>query len=274
MPVDPLIILLLAVGGIAAVLLLVGIAIGLIPAAAFIYIWRSVYPWLLRMGRWAAQLRNLIFLLAILLVIGLVSGILAAQVTGTTPLLIVVTLIFMAPFAFFLLLAVVVWLVRLWRWAWPPWRLGFWDICARILGVLWLILVGILMGISWLFYHPLRWLVATLLFYLRLISAAAAWLLYHPPLTWLVTADLFVMQLIARPTAWVLYNPPIRWVAEAVICILRLITRILSVVIYGILSLLIRIVNGVNEAIRGGLAAEKNSYHEYKYAHHGHTGAA
>lgn len=250
------------------------IAVALLPAV-FIYVWRAIYPWLVRMGRWAAQLRNLIFLFFALLVGGFVLGFVLGGLIGVPTLALVGIILGMLIFGFLFFLAIVVWLVRLWRYAWRPWRGGFWDFSFRVLALGWLILVAILTGVSWLFYHPLRWLVATVLFYLRLISAGAAWLLYHAPLRWLVTADLFVMRLIiARPVAWLLYHPPIRWVAEALIFILRLVGRVDAVIVYATLSLLMKIVYGVRGALKQGLAAEKDSYQEYEYAHNSDAGAA
>jgi hypothetical protein len=260
--------LVLAVGAGAAL-----IALALLPAV-FIYIWRAIYPWLVRMGRWAAQLRNLIALFFAVLIWGFLLGLIFGGLIGVPTLATLGVILGMVIFFFLFFLGIMVWLVRLWRYVWPPWRLGFWDVFFRIVALGWLILKGILVGVSWLFYHPLRWLVATLLFYLRRISAAAAWILYHPPVRWLITADLFIMRLIARPAVWILYYPPIRWVAEVVIFILRLMARIFSAIVYGILSLLMRIVNGAREVLKRGLAAEKNSYQEYKYAHGDDTGAA
>ena len=255
------------------------LAAGMVPLAilclvliplALLFTWRIIYPWLVRMGRWSAQLKNLIFLALVLTAVGIGLGYIHSNVpTVTIPLLgikvPVTVLIFGVLFLFLLLLAIVVWLVRLWRYSWPTARNFFWDICFRIVALFWKILVGIPLGITWFLYHPpLRWLIAALLFYLRGISAAAAWLLYNPPLKGIATAILFITRLIGRVVAAVLYNPPICWVIEFAIFILRLIARFISTVIYGIVSWWP--ITGVKGTLKKGLNAESKSYQDYKYA--------
>ena len=272
---------------VAAVILLVGslLILALIPTAlavfllalvltvaGFIYTWRIIYPWLVRMGRWAARPINIIFLLVVVVVGELVLKYVLDRAGVSVPTFSIlgreITIIgigLLLLFFFLLLLALVVWLVRLWRYAWPPARDVFWDICFRIGALFWRILVGIPLGIVWFFYHPpLRWLVATLLFYLRWTSVAAAWLLYNPPLKNITTAVVFVTRLIARVTAWFLYNPPIYWFVLAVLFILRLMARFVSTIIYGIVSW--GLIKGIREALRKGLTAESKSYQDYKYA--------
>jgi hypothetical protein len=245
------------------------LCIVLIPLALLIT-WRIIYPWLVRMGRWSAQLKNLIFLALVLVAVGVGLGYLIPNIpTATLPLLGIkvplTVLIFGLLFLFLLLLAIVVWLVRLWRRGWPTVRNFFWDISFRIVALFWKILVGIPLGITWFLYHPpLRWLIAALIFYLRGIAAAAAWLLYNPPLRSIATAVLFLTRLIGRVTAWLLYNPPIRWVIEFAIFILRLIARFIATVIYGIVSWWP--ITGVKGTLRKGLTAESKSYQDYKYA--------
>jgi hypothetical protein len=159
----------------------------------------------------------------------------------------------------------VVWLVRGWRYTWPPARDVFWDSGFRIGALFWKILVGIPLGIVWFFYQPpLRWLVAALLFYIRALSAAAAWFLYNLPLKGIAIAVLFVARLIARIAAWLLYSLPVRWVAGAAVFILRLMARLISTVIYGILSWWP--IKGIRGTVRKGLTAESKSYQDYKYA--------
>jgi hypothetical protein len=240
----------------------------LIPLA-ILFTWRIIYPWLVRMGRWSAQLKNLIFLALVLTAAGMGLGYIINVPIVTLPLLGIkvraTVLIFGLLFLFLLLLAVAVWLVRLWRRGWPTTRNFFWDICFRIVALFWKILVGIPLGITWFLYHPpLRWLIAALLFYLRGLSAAAAWLLYNPPLKGIAIAILFITRLIGRVTAWLLYNPPIRWVIEFVIFILRLIARFVSTIIYGLVSWWP--VTGVKGTLRRGLTTESKSYQDYKYA--------
>jgi len=248
-----------------AVALLV-LALVLIPLA-LILTWRNIYPWLVRMGRWSAQLRNIIFLFVVLVIGGLFLGYVlhvpAISLFGLS--LSIPVLILGVLFLFLLFLGLVVWVVRLWRRGWPTTRDVFWDIFFRIGALFWRILVGIPLGITWFFYQPpLRWLVAALLFYLRWASAAAAWLCYNPPLRSIIIAVLFVIRLIGRVTAWLLYNEPIRWLVWAVLFTLRLIARFISTIIYGIVSWWP--VKGVKGILKKGLTSESRSYQDYKYA--------
>jgi hypothetical protein len=272
---------------VATVILLVGslLILALIPVAlavfllavvltvaGIIFTWRYIYPWLVRMGRWAARPINIIFLFIVVVVGELVlkyildrAGISVPTVSILGREVTVIGLGFLLFALFLLLLGLVVWLVRGWRYTWPPARDVFWDSGFRVGALFWRILVGIPLGIVWFFYHPpLRWLVAALLFYLRGISAAAAWLLYNPPLKGITIAVLFVTRLIARVTAWLLYNPPIHWVVGAVVFILRLMARFISTIIYGIVSWWP--IKGIRGALRKGLTAQSKSYQDYKYA--------
>jgi hypothetical protein len=255
------------------------LAAGMVPLAilclvliplALLFTWRIIYPWLVRMGRWSAQLKNLIFLAFVLTAVGIGLGYIIPNVpTVTLPLLgiklPVTVLVFGLLFLLLLLLAIVVWLVRLWRRGWPTVRDFFWDISFRIVALVCKILLGIPLGIAWFLNHPpLRWLVATLLFYLRGIAAAVAWFLYNPPLRSIAIAILFINRLIGRVTAWLLYNPPIRWVIEFGLFILRLIARFISAIIYGIASSWP--IKGVRGTLRKGITAESKSYQDYKFA--------
>ncbi len=265
---------LLLFGLLPAALAILALAVVLIPLA-LVLLWRYIYPWLVRMGRWSAQLRNIIYLFLVLLIGGtILSYILGAPTITLFGIDIsIITLLFGLLFLFLLFLGLVVWLVRLWRRGWPTTRDFFWDMCFRIGALFWRILLGIPLGITWFFYHPpLRWLIAALLFYLRGASAAAAWLLYNPPLRGIAIGGLFVMRLIARATGWLLYNPPIRWAAGAVIFMLRLIARVISTIIYGIVSWWP--VKGVRGILRKGLTAESKSYQDYKYAQNDSSAAA
>jgi hypothetical protein len=241
------------------------IVLGLVAIPLVILLlWRIIYPWLVRIGRWAAQVRNIVYLFFVLLVTALalpyILGLAGVSVSPT-----IIYIILGVIFLLLLLLGLVVWLVRLWRRGWPTTRNTFWDIWFRIGALFWRILLGIPLGITWFLYHPpLRWLVAALLFYLRWTSAAVAWLLYNPPLRSITTAGLFVMRLIARPTGWLLYNVPIRWLVATVLFTLRLIARSASTIIYGIVSWWP--VQGVRGMLKKGLTAESKSYEDYKYA--------
>jgi hypothetical protein len=259
------------------------LAVGMVPLAilsliliplAILFTWRIIYPWLVRMGRWSAQLRNILFLALVLTVVGVGLGyiidipIVPLPLIGEVP---VTFLVFVPLFLFLLLLGIVVWLVRLWRYSWPLLRNLFWDLLFRFVALLWKILVGIPIGIVWFFYHPpLRWLVAALVFYLRGIAAGVAWFLYNPPLRSIAMAVLFVTRLIGRVVAAILYNPPIRWLIQFGLFTLRLIARFISTVIYGIVSWWL--VKGVKGVLGKGLTVESKSYQDYSYAQDDNSG--
>jgi len=254
------------------------LAVGAVPLAilslvliplALLFTWRIIYPWLVRMGRWSAQFRNIVFLAIILTALGMGLGYIIDVPRTTIPLInreVPLTLIvFGLLFLFLLILGLVVWLVRIWRRGWPTVRDLFWDIYFRTVALFWKILVGIPLGITWFLYHPpLRWFVAALIFYLRGVSAAAAWLLYNPPLSGIAFAIVVVTRFIGRVAAFLIFNPPIRWVIEFVIFFLRLVARISSSIIYHIWSWWP--VNGVKGTLRKGLNTESKSYQDYKYA--------
>ena len=247
---------------------LAGLALVLIPLA-LLFIWRIVYPWLVRMGRWSAQLRNIAFLAFILLAVGMGLGYVIDVPRLTIPLVNIevpiTVLAFGLIFLFLLLLGLVVWLVRIWRRGWPTVRDLFWDIYFRTVALFWKILVGIPLGITWFLYHPpLRWFIAALIFYLRGVSAAVAWLLYNPPLSGIAFAIVVVTRFIGRVVAFLIYNPPIRWVIEFGIFFLRLAARISSSIIYHIWSWWP--VTGVKGTLGKGLNTESKSYQDYKYA--------
>ena len=259
------------------------LAVGMVPLAilsliliplAILFTWRIIYPWLVRMGRWSAQLRNIIFLALVLTAVGVGLGYILDVPIVTLPLVgevRITLLIFGLIFLFLLLLGMVVWLVRLWRYSWPLLRNLFWDLLFRFIALFWKILVGIPIGIVWFFYHPpLRWLVAALVFYLRGIAAAIAWLLYNPPLRSIAMAVLFVTRLVGRVVAAILYNPPIRWLIQFGLSTLRLIARFISTVIYGIVSSWP--IEGVRRVLRKGLTVESKSYQDYSYAQDDNSG--
>jgi len=256
------------------------LAIGAVPLAilslvliplAILFTWRIIYPWLVRMGRWSAQLKNLIFLGFVLTALGIGVGYIPGLnvPTVTIPLVNIqvpaTVLAFGIPFLFLLLLAIVVWVVRLWRYSWPIVRNFFWDIWFRIVALVGKILVGIPLGVTWFLYHPpLSWMIATLLFYLRGIAAAIAWLLYNPPLRSIAIAILFITRLVGRVVAVILYNPPIRWVIDFGLFVLRVMARFISTIIYRFVSWWP--VTGVKGTARQGLTVESKSYQDYKYA--------
>ena len=254
------------------------LAVGAVPLAilslvliplALLFTWRIIYPWLVRMGRWSAQFRNIVFLAIVLTALGIGLGYIIDVPRTTIPLIgieVPLTLIvFGLLFLFLLILGLVVWLVRIWRRGWPTIRDLFWDIYFRTVALFWKILVGIPLGITWFLYHPpLRWLVAALIFYLRGTSAAAAWLLYNPPLSGIAFAVVVVTRFIGRVAAFLLYNPPICWVVEFAIFFLRLMARIASSIVYHIWSWWP--ITGVKGTLGKGLNTESKSYQDYKYA--------
>jgi len=255
------------------------LAVGMVPLAilsliliplALLFIWRIIYPWLVRMGRWSAQFKNLVFLAFVLTLAGIGIGYVIPNVPAMTIPLVgiklpVTVLLFGLFFLFLLLLGLVVWLVRLWRRGWPLTRNFFWDVWFRSVALFWKILLGIPLGIAWFLYHPpLRWLIAAFLFYFRGVAAAAAWLLYNPPLSSILKAIAAITRLVGRVTAWILYNPPIRWVIEFGIFVLRLIARPVSSIIYHIWSWWP--VTGVRRTLDKGITTESRSYQDYKYA--------
>ena len=251
--------------GIALGLLSIGVGVIIIAVVAtlafLVYFWRVIYPWLVRIGRWAAQVKNLVFLLALL---GAAAA--AWYLLGRPSILVYAVVIPLgALLVFLLLLGAVVWVVRIWRRGWPLVRDFFWDISFRIVALFWKILVGIPLGVTWFLYHPpLRWLVAALLFYLRGISAGAAWLLYNPPLKSIGIAILLITKLIGLIVAAILYNPPILWLVQAGLFGLRLTARVISAAIYGIWSWWP--IKGVRGTLKTGIIAESKSYQDYKYA--------
>jgi hypothetical protein len=253
--------------GVAIAVGLVSIGVGVLIIAvvatlvALIWFWRIIYPWLVRMGRWAAQLKNLVFLAFALVAVGF--GLYYA-LGGRGVSLLAIVLPLGVIFGFLLLLAIVVWVVRLWRRGWPLARNFFWDLYFRTVALFWKILVGIPLGITWFLYHPpLRWLIAALLFYLRGLAAAAAWLVYNPPLRSILKAVAFITRLIGRLVAAIVYNPPILWLVQAGLFILRLAARSISAAIYSIWSWWP--VTGIKGTLRKGITAESKSYQDYKY---------
>ena len=247
---------------------LAALALVLIPLA-LLFIWRIVYPWLVRMGRWSAQFRNIVFLALVLLALGMGLGYIIDVPRITIPLIDIevpiTVLAFGLIFLFLLLLGLVVWLVRLWRRGWPLARNFFWDIWFRIVALVGKILLGIPLGIAWFLYHPpLRWFIAAFLFYCRGLAAGAAWLIYNPPLRSILKAVAWIGRIVGRVVALVLYNPPVRWLVDFGVFVLRLIARPISSVIYHIASWWP--MTGPRRTLRRGLTTETRSYQDYKYA--------
>jgi len=253
--------------GVGIALGLVSVAVGVIliaivAALAFlVFFWRAIFPWLVRMGRWAAQVKNSAFL--IILLVGVAGAYLLLHLSGILLYAVVIPLGVLL--IFLLLLGAVVWIVRIWRRGWPLVRDFFWDLYFRIAALLWKIVVGIPLGVVWFFYHPpLKWLVAAFLFYLRGISAAAAWLVYNPPLKGIGLIILFITKIVGRVVSAILYNEPILWLVQAGLFALRLNARVISTAIYGIWAWWP--VKGIRGKLKTGVLADSKSYGDYKYA--------
>jgi hypothetical protein len=243
---------------IAAALIIIAVAVGLL---LLVYFWRVLFPWLVRMGRWAAQVKNSAFLMVLLG--GFLVGYLVLHLSGL--ILYAVFIPLGAVAVFLLLLGAVVWIVRIWRRGWPLVRDFFWDIWFRVVALLWKILVGIPLGVAWFLYHPpLRWLVAAFVFYLRGLSAASAWFVYNPPLKGIALAILFITRLVGRIVAAILYNPPVVWLVQAGLFALRLNGRAISTAIYGIWAWWPT--KGVRRTLKTGVVTDSKSYQDYKYA--------
>jgi hypothetical protein len=254
----------LAAGSTALVIL----SLVLIPLV-LLFTWKVIYPWLVRMGRWSAQVKNIVFLALVLTAAGIGVGYLIGVPSITLPLIgiqvPVTVLVFGLLFLFLLLLGAIVWIVRIWRRGWPLARDFFWDMWFRFVALLWRILVGIPLGVAWFLYHPpLRWLVAAFIFYLRGVSAAAAWLVYNPPLKGIGIAILFIMRVVGRIVAAILYNPPVVWLVQAGVFTLRLSGRVFSSAIYGIWAWWPT--KGIRRASKTGVVTDSKAYQDYKYA--------
>jgi len=259
-----------------ALLLLTVLAI----LALLLLLWRNVFPSLNRLANWAAQFRNIVFLAVVVVAAELFLrwGLVLAGITVPTLTLFGVTitipgLLLLLLFLFLLILAVVTWLIRLFRYSWPPLRNVFWDLLFRSVALFWKILLGIPLGVVWFLYRPpLRWLVAVALFYFRGIVAAIAWFIYNPPLRQLIRVGLFFVRLAARLVAWIGYNPPVRWVVQTGIFLLRLLARFVSGLIYAVWSWWT--LSGVRDAFTRGLTVESKSYQDYKQAQDNRSPAA
>ena len=263
----------LAIGllSIAAALIIIAIVAAL---AFLVYFLRAFFPRFVQIGRWSAQLRNLGFLLALLVGLFAVWYLLnQAGIALPTWVLLAIGIPLGLIFLILFLLALVVWLVRLFRYSWPLLRNAFWDIHFRIVALSWRIVIGIPLGFIWFFYRPpLRWLVAMVLFYFRGVAAGVAWVLYNPPLRELIRVSLFFARLAARIVAWILYNPPVRWLIDLAIFSLRLSARFVSSIVYAIWSWWP--LGGVRDKLRKGLTVESQSYQDYHHPHNHSSPAA
>ena len=126
MDVTTVLLIILIVG--AAMVL--AIFIGIFPLAAFIYVWTHLYPWLKMTGKFAARPFNLASLVLIyVLLLAVLAGVVILLVNSSgfmNVLLILLLLLLLVPlYIIYLLLylALVVWIVRLYKWVFATWRI-------------------------------------------------------------------------------------------------------------------------------------------------------
>ncbi len=248
--------------------------------ALLLLLWRNLFPSLTKLANWAAQFRNIVFLFVVVVAVeiflrwGLVlAGIIVPTLTLFGVTITIPGLLLLLLFLFLLVLAIVTWLIRLFRYSWPPLRNVFWDLSFRLVALFWKILLGIPLGVVWFLYRPpLRWLVAVGVFYFRGIAAAIAWFMYNPPLRELARAGLFFVRLAARLVAWIMFNAPVRWIVQMGIFLLRLAARFVSGLMYAVWSWWT--LSGVRDAFSRGLTVESKSYQDYKQAQDDRSPAA
>jgi hypothetical protein len=106
--------------------------------------------------------------------------------------------------------------------------------------------------------------VAAFIFYLRGLSAAAAWIVYNPPLKGIGIGVLFIVRVVSRVVSAILYNPPVVWLVVAGLFALRLGGRVISAIIYGIWAWWPT--KGIRKTLKTGVATDSKAYQDYKYA--------
>lgn len=116
--------ILLVLGLALGMAMVMGIVIGSIPLAALVYVWKNLYPLVKRIAKWSAQLENL---LSLAIIDGVLFFIIIATFALGLPLLIVMFVFLLIPFAFVLLvpiyLGVLVWIIRFTRRFYARWRI-------------------------------------------------------------------------------------------------------------------------------------------------------
>ena len=115
---------------IVGAVMVLAIFIGIIPLAAFIYVWTNLYPWLKMVGKFAARPFNLASLgLIYVLLLAALAGVVILLMNSSgfmNMLLILLLLLLLVPlYIIYLLLylALVVWIVRLYKWVFATWRI-------------------------------------------------------------------------------------------------------------------------------------------------------
>ena len=126
MDVTTVLLIILIVGGVA----LIAIFIGIIPVAAFVYVWTTLYPWLKMIGKFAARpfnLASLVFMYVLLLAALAGVVILLMNSSGLTSILLILLLLLLLVLLYILYILVslglVVWIVRLFKWVFATWRI-------------------------------------------------------------------------------------------------------------------------------------------------------
>lgn len=122
--------------------LLVGVILLLAPIALFLYIWRIIYPFGRSIAEWTTHRRNVrpfvIFMLIVIVTTGIpliIWLLLSPQYPSLIYLILPLSPIFAIAVIIFsvaLGLAIILWLVRLCRWAFARFRRGFLRISFRI----------------------------------------------------------------------------------------------------------------------------------------------
>ncbi len=110
------------------------IVFGIIPVAAFVYVWTTLYPWLKMVGKFAAKPLNLASLVLVYVLLLAVLVFVVIQIAGssgsTILLLFLLLLLLLVPLfivGFLLELAIVVWYVRFIKWLFARWS-GWLDV--------------------------------------------------------------------------------------------------------------------------------------------------
>jgi hypothetical protein len=126
MDVTSVLVIILIVGAV----MLLAVFIGIIPLAAFIYVWTTLYPYLKMVGKFAARPFNLVSLVVLyVLLLAVLAGVVILLMNSSgfvNVLLILLLLLLLVPlWIIYLLLwlALVVWIVRLFKWVFTTWRI-------------------------------------------------------------------------------------------------------------------------------------------------------
>jgi len=109
--------------------MLLAVFIGIIPLAAFVYVWTTLYPWLKMVGKFAARPFNLLTLILLyVFLLAVLAGVIILLMSSSgfiNVLLILLLLLLLVPLwviYILLCLALVVWTVRFFKWAFVTFR--------------------------------------------------------------------------------------------------------------------------------------------------------